>query len=222
MIRRVRHISIWESHYSPDHRAIVARLHYGAVSVQLVNLYLKSKGEPHEIKVTLDRATPFMNATQCRRRRPQCKSRVGFAQSGGLNPSHRNHSRFSHQYHHTAYQKADPRPTWISAQGYAGALHHFFVTQISDKQPKTHIHYDVVFPTYHFPVVLQIYSLKVMEPPSNIWCPMRCLCSTCLSAKGTEQDATLYGLSSFVVATLSSCATGIYTENRDTGGMGSS
>ena len=65
-------------------------------------------------------------------------------------------------------EKGNPRPTWISTQGHAGALDHFFVPQNSDKQPEAHVQYDVVFPSDHFPVILQIYSLKMKEPPSNI------------------------------------------------------
>ena len=78
MIRRVRHISILESHYSPDHKAMVVRLQYETVSVQLVNLYLKAKGEPHEITVTLDWATlcECITVLYYRRRRPQCKPRM--------------------------------------------------------------------------------------------------------------------------------------------------
>ena len=65
-------------------------------------------------------------------------------------------------------KKQSSGPTWISAQGYAGALDHFFVTASSGQQPDARVHYDVVFPTDHFPLVLHVYSLKMCEPSSKL------------------------------------------------------
>ena len=43
---------------------MVVRLQYDSDSVQLVHLYLKAKGEPHEIRTTLEWVAPFMNAPE--------------------------------------------------------------------------------------------------------------------------------------------------------------
>ena len=54
LLRRVLGIQMQEQHFSPDHRAIVVRFLYNDKPFQVVNLYLKSKAEAHEIRATLN------------------------------------------------------------------------------------------------------------------------------------------------------------------------
>ena len=51
---------VTESNFEPNHRATIVRAMICRTKVQFVNVYLKAGGEPHEPRVTLEWAVPFL------------------------------------------------------------------------------------------------------------------------------------------------------------------
>ena len=47
LVRRTQHIIVTESHFEPNHRAVIVRALICHTKAQIVNVYLKSGGEPH-------------------------------------------------------------------------------------------------------------------------------------------------------------------------------
>ena len=64
LLRRTRQIVALEGHFEPNHRAVVVRATTSLKKVQLINVYLKSGGEPHELRLTLEWTVPFLLDTE--------------------------------------------------------------------------------------------------------------------------------------------------------------
>ena len=64
LLRRTQQIVVLEVHFEPNHRAVVVRATISLKEVQLINVYLKSGGEPHELRITLEWIVPFLLDTE--------------------------------------------------------------------------------------------------------------------------------------------------------------
>ena len=168
LLRRVLGIQMQEQHFSPDHRAIVVRFLYNDKPFQVVNLYLKSKAEAHEIRATLNWVAPFLI------------SAYWYTVVGGdfnQNPGWDNDCPISSPARTEAIldafldtnihpvKKQSPGPTWVSAQGHVGALDHFMVSVTHTTPPITQVIHRCSFPSDHFPLILSIYDVTPLPPP---------------------------------------------------------
>ena len=168
LLRRVLGIQMQEQHFSPDHRAIVVRFLYNDKPFQVVNLYLKSKAEAHEIRATLNWVAPFLI------------SAYWYTVVGGdfnQNPGWDNDCPISSPARTEAIldafldtnihpvKKQSQGPTWVSAQGHVGALDHFMVSVTHTTPPITQVIHRCSFPSDHFPLILSIYDVTPLPPP---------------------------------------------------------
>ena len=58
-------------------------------------------------------------------------------------------------------------PTWISAQGFVGALDFFLSRRVCPEVGTVRVENESVFPSYHYPVRLSLHTLPTLVPPGN-------------------------------------------------------
>ena len=58
-------------------------------------------------------------------------------------------------------------PTWVSAQGFVGALDFFLGHRVSPKIGTVHVENEFVFPPNHYPVRLRLHTLPALVAPGN-------------------------------------------------------
>ena len=58
-------------------------------------------------------------------------------------------------------------PTWISAQGFVGALDFFLSRRVSPEVGTVRVETASVFPSDHYPVRLSLHTLPALVPPGN-------------------------------------------------------
>ena len=58
-------------------------------------------------------------------------------------------------------------PTWVSAQGFVGALDFFLSRRVSPDIGTVHVENESVFPSNHYPVRLCLHTLPALVPPGS-------------------------------------------------------
>ena len=135
LLRRTQQIVVLEVHFELNYRAVVVRATISLKKVQMIHVYLKSGGEPHELRVTLEWTVPFLLNTEF------------FTMYGGdfqANPVWDTSCPLASTAISTAIlgtftntplrvvPKEHDMPTWIAPQGFYGALDHFLIPKPQD------------------------------------------------------------------------------------------
>ena len=139
LLRRTQQIVVLEVHFEPNSRAVVVRATISLKKVQMINVCLKSGGEPHELRVTLEWTVPFLLDTEF------------FTIYGGDFQANRGwdtscplatttiSTAILDTFIDTPLRvvpKEHDMPTWIASQGFYGAPDHFLIPEPSDAMPR--------------------------------------------------------------------------------------
>ena len=127
LVRWVAGLQLLERHLSPDDRAIILRVTSNAVTLKLVNAYLKSGNAAYELRPTLLWIQPHL----CQNQEDRLIIGGDFQHNPGFHPGF----PFSAPSITRAFQEVLPssvcpahpttaEPTWVSPQGHVGALDH--------------------------------------------------------------------------------------------------
>ena len=157
-----------EVHFEPNYRAVVAHATISLKNVQMINVYLKSGGEPHELCVTLEWTVPFLLKTEF------------FTIYGGDfqgNPG-RDTSRplasiaiSTATFTDTSLRgvpKEQDMPIWVAPQGFYGALEDFFIPEPPKYHATVRVQATSSFPSDHIPILLYIQNFTHINPPSAL------------------------------------------------------
>ena len=168
LVRRVAGLEIQGVTYSPDSRAMQLQMSYTGQLIQVICVSLQSGGTAAELRPTLLWVAPLL-VTQ----------RVTTILAGDFqyNPSWNPFFPISppsivKTFHEIVPQHIVPSvpvsslPTWMSEQGYSGALDHILTTK-QDSSVELTICMEVPFPSDHLPILAEIRSLsRAPVPPA--------------------------------------------------------
>ena len=162
---------ISEVHFEPNSRAVVVRATISTKKLQLINVYLKSGGEPRELRVTLEWTIPYLLDTEF------------FTINGGdfqANPgwdttcplaSTAITTAILDTFTDTSLQvvpKEQDMPTWVAPQGFYGALDHFLIPEPTKYDATVYVQSASLFPSDHTPILLHVLHFTSVPPPTAL------------------------------------------------------
>ena len=168
LVRRVAGLEVHGVTCSPDSRSMRLQMSYNGQLIQVICVYLQSGGTAAELRPTLLWVAPLL-----------VNERVTTIMAGGFqyNPGCNPLFPISPPPIIKAFQEIVPQhivsvvpvsslPTWISEQGYSGALDHIPTTK-QDSSVELTVCMEVPFPSDHLPILAEIRGLsRAPVPPA--------------------------------------------------------
>ena len=162
---------ILEVHFEPNYRAVVVRATMSSEKVQLINVYLKSGGEPRELRVTLESTAPYLLDTEFFTiYGGDFQAKPGWDMSCPL-ASTVISTAILDTFADTSIQvvpKEQDMPTWFAPQGFYGALDHFLIPEPTKYNATVCVQSTSSFPPDHTPILLCIPQFTLVLPPSTL------------------------------------------------------
>ena len=156
---------VLEVHFELNYRAVVVRATISSKKVQLINVYLKSGGEPRELRVTLEWTVPFLLDTEFFTiHGGDFQANPGWDMSCPL-PSIAIGTTILETFSDTVVPKEHDMPTWVAPQGFYGALDHFLIPEPSNYNATARVQSTSSFPLDHTLILLCIPNLTSVTPP---------------------------------------------------------
>ena len=165
LLRRIQQIVVLVVHFEPNYRVVVVRATISLKKVQMINVYLKTGGEPHELRVTLEWIVPFLLDTEL------------FTIYGGdfqANPGRDTSCPLASTAINTAsldtftdtslqvVPKEQDVPTWVAPQWGTGSL---LIHEPPKYNGTLRVQATSSFPSDHTPILLCIPNFTPINPP---------------------------------------------------------